>query len=180
MCRSLSTSSTTLSLSRWVAKSSGQGSNANQVLSTYPKTRLQQLLRVDAAGNVTPAGVAAGTIKDCNAAGVCGYDQYLQGTSMSSPHAVGVAALIASRFGKHDPSHPGVRLDPTKVESMLLRAAAEHACPEPRLVSYANEGRPAEFDAFCEGGSNFNGFYGFGIVDAFAAVTAPPARDELP
>ena len=62
--------------------------NANQVLSTYPKTRLQQLGRVDAAGNVTPAGVAAGTIKDCNAAGVCGYYQYLQGTSMASPHAV--------------------------------------------------------------------------------------------
>jgi subtilisin family serine protease len=37
--------------------------NANQVLSSYPKTVLQQLGRVDAAGNVTPAGVAAGTIK---------------------------------------------------------------------------------------------------------------------
>jgi lantibiotic leader peptide-processing serine protease len=146
----------------------------------YPKTRLQELLRVDAAGNVTPTGVAAGTIKDCNAAGVCDYYQYLQGTSMSSPHAVGVAALIASRFGNHDPSHPGVRLDPAKVESMLLRTAAEHACPQPPLVSYANEGRPPEFDALCEGVLNFNGFYRYGIVDAFAAVTAPPAWDELP
>jgi lantibiotic leader peptide-processing serine protease len=154
--------------------------NANQVLSTYPKTRLQQLGRVDAAGNVTPAGVAAGTIRSCNAAGVCGYYQYLQGTSMSSPHAVGVAALIVSRFGKHDPSHPGVRLEPAKVESLLLRTAAEHACPEPRLFSYANEGRPAEFNAFCEGDPNFNGFYGYGIVDALAAVTAPPAWGELP
>jgi lantibiotic leader peptide-processing serine protease len=154
--------------------------NANQVLSTYPKAVLQRLGRVDAAGNVTPAGVAAGTIRDCNAAGVCGYYQYLQGTSMSSPHAVGVAALIVSRLGQHDPSHPGLRLDPTKVESLLLRTAAEHACPEPRLFSYANEGRPPEFDAFCEGDLNFNGFYGYGIVDAFAAVTAPPAWDELP
>jgi lantibiotic leader peptide-processing serine protease len=154
--------------------------NANQVLSSYPKTVLQQLGRVDAAGNVTPAGVAAGTIKDCNAAGVCGYYQYLQGTSMSSPHAVGVAALIVSRFGKHDPSHPGVRLEPAKVESLLLRTAAEHACPEPRLFSYANEGRPAEFNAFCEGDLDFNGFYGYGIVDAFAAVTAPPAWGESP
>jgi lantibiotic leader peptide-processing serine protease len=154
--------------------------NANQVLSTYPKTVLQQLGRVDAAGNVTPAGAAAGTIKDCNAAGVCGYYQYLQGTSMSGPHAVGVAALIVSRFGKHDPSHPGVRLEPAKVESLLLRTAAEHACPEPRLFSYVNVGRPAEFDAFCEGDLNFNGFYGYGIVDAFAAVTAPPAWGESP
>ncbi len=154
--------------------------NANQVLSSYPKTRLQQLGRVDEAGNVTPAGVAAGTIKDCNAAGVCGYYQYLQGTSMSGPHAVGVAALIVSRFGQKDPSHPGVRLDPTKVESLLLRTAAEHACPEPRLFSYANVGRSAEFDALCEGDLDFNGFYGYGIVDAYAAVTAPPAWEELP
>ncbi len=154
--------------------------NANQVLSTYPLKRLRQLNRVDAAGNVTPAGVAAGTVKDCNAAGVCGYYQYLQGTSMASPHAVGVAALIVSRFGKHDPAHPGVRLEPTKVESLLLRSAAEHACPNPPLFSYANEGRPAEFNALCEGDLNFNGFYGYGIVDAFAAVTAPPAWDEAP
>jgi subtilisin family serine protease len=154
--------------------------NANQVLSTYPKKVLQQQGRVDAAGNVTPAGVAAGTIRNCNAAGVCGYYQYLQGTSMASPHAVGVAALIVSRFGKHDPSHPGVRLEPAKVESLLFRSAAEHACPEPRLFSYANEGRPAEFNAFCEGEPNFNGFYGYGIVDALAAVTAPPAWGEQP
>jgi len=154
--------------------------NANQVLSTYPLARLQQLNRVDAAGNVTPTGVAAGTVKNCNAAGVCGYYQYLQGTSMSSPHAVGVAALIVSRFGKHDPKHPGVRLEPAKVESLLLRTADEHACPEPPLFTYTNVGRPAEFNALCEGDLNFNGFYGFGIVDAFAAVTAPPAWDELP
>ncbi|MGE5828526.1 MAG: S8 family serine peptidase [Micromonosporaceae bacterium] len=153
--------------------------NANQVLSTYPKAVLQRQGRVDAAGNVTPAGVAAGTIRDCNA-GVCGYYQYLQGTSMASPHTVGVAALIVSRFGQHDPAHPGVRLDPVKVESLLLRTAAEHACPVPPLFTYTNEGRPAEFNALCEGDLNFNGFYGYGIVDAYAAVTAPPAWDELP
>jgi lantibiotic leader peptide-processing serine protease len=44
----------------------------------------------------------------------------------------------------------------------------------------AAHGRPPEFDAFCEGGLNFNGFYGFGIVDAFAAVTAPPAWGQDP
>ena len=73
-----------------------------------------------------------------------------------------------------------MRLEPAKVESLLLRTAAEHACPNPPLFSYANEGRPAEFNALCEGDLNFNGFYGYGIVDAFAAVTAPPAWDELP
>ena len=34
-----------------------------------------------------------------------------------------------------------------------------------------NEGRPAEFDATCVGDRQFNGFYGYGIPDAFAAVT---------
>jgi subtilisin family serine protease len=154
--------------------------NANQVLSTYPQTILQQLGRVDAAGNVTPAGAAAGTVRDCNAAGACGYYQYLQGTSMAAPHAVGVAALIVSRFGQYDPAHPGMRLNPDKVEGLLYRSAAEHACPEPRLFSYANVGRSAEFDAFCAGDLNFNGFYGYGIVDAYAAVTMPPRWDELP
>ena len=40
-----------------------------------------------------------------------------------------------------------------------------------------NEGRPAEFNALCEGDLEFNGFYGHGIVDAYAAVTE---KLELP
>jgi hypothetical protein len=34
------------------------------------------------------------------------------------------------------------------------------------------EGRSTEFDAHCAGGEDFNGFYGAGIVDAYAAVTS--------
>jgi len=49
-----------------------------------------------------------------------------------------------------------------------------NACPNPRTVDYTLVGRPAEFNATCEGGRQFNGFYGFGIVDAYAAVTAHP------
>jgi hypothetical protein len=90
---------------------------------------------------------------------------------MSSPHAVGVAALIVSEWGKEDKAHGGLTLKPDKVNRILTRTAAEHACPSPPLFSYADVGRPAEFDALCEGTTSFNGFYGNGIVDALAAVT---------
>ena len=90
---------------------------------------------------------------------------------MASPHAAGVAALIASKFGKFDWWRGGLTMSPDKVERQLYRTAAEHACPTPRLKTYANEGRDASFNALCEGGKQFNGFYGYGIVDAYAAVT---------
>jgi hypothetical protein len=81
-----------------------------------------------------------------------------------------VGALIVSRYGLPDLRRGGKTLLPALVEQILYRSAAEQSCPTPRLQSYAQEGRPAEFDALCEGGTNFNGFYGYGIVDAYAAV----------
>jgi subtilisin family serine protease len=145
--------------------------NGNQVLSTYPLHVLQAQGRVDAAGNVTPAGVAAGVMKDCDGS-VCGYYAYLQGTSMASPHATGVSALVVSRFGVKDPRHKGgLRLSPWKTEFILTEGAAAHPCPDPPLFSYVNVGRSPEFNALCEGTTEFNGFYGHGIVDAWATVT---------
>ena len=144
--------------------------NGNQVLSSYPRNVLLANGWIDAAGNVTPAGVAAAVVSYCSG-GTCGYYRYLQGTSMASPHAVGVAALIVSEWGKKDKAHGGLTLKPDKVNRILTRTAAEHACPSPPLFSYADVGRPAEFDALCEGTTAFNGFYGNGIVDALAAVT---------
>ncbi|HEX5013261.1 MAG TPA: S8 family serine peptidase [Candidatus Limnocylindrales bacterium] len=144
--------------------------NGNQVLSTYPLHLLQPTL-VDGAGTITPAGVAAGIQKDCDGS-TCGYYAYLQGTSMASPHATGVSALIVSKYGVKDPFHKGsLRLSPWKTEFVLTETAAEHPCPDPPLLTYTNEGRPAEFNALCEGDTEFNGFYGSGIVDAYAAVT---------
>lgn len=145
--------------------------NGNLILSTYPKKVLQEEGAVDADGNIV-AGNEDLVFKECTAAGVCGYYTYLQGTSMASPHAAGVAALIVSKFGYPDPFHPGgKRLAPVLTEFILLHTAAPHACPTPPLQSYIDVGRPAEFDALCEGTARFNGFYGFGIVDALAAVT---------
>ncbi len=145
--------------------------NGNEILSTYPVKVLRERGLVDADGNITPAGDGL-VFKDCTAAGACGYYTYLQGTSMASPHAVGVAALIVSRYGHPDRAHPGtLTLDPDRVQSILTGTATEHACPDPPLQSYVDVGRPAEFDALCVGSVDFNGFYGNGIVNALAAVT---------
>jgi lantibiotic leader peptide-processing serine protease len=144
--------------------------NGNEILSTYPVKVLREDGLVDADGNILPAGDGL-VFKDCST-GVCGYYTYLQGTSMASPHAAGVAALIVSRYGHPDKAHPGtLTLDPDRVRSILTGTATEHACPDPPLQSYVDVGRPAEFDALCVGGVDFNGFYGNGIVNALAAVT---------
>ncbi|RKN38921.1 S8 family serine peptidase [Micromonospora endolithica] len=152
--------------------------DANMILSTYPKKVLQEEGSVDPDGNIVE-GFEESVFKECKANGECGYYTYLQGTSMAAPHAAGVAALIVSRFGKVE-RRGGFGLSPDVVEQHLYRTAAEHACPEPRLQQYRNEGRDETYDAYCAGGLNFNGFYGYGIVDAYAAVKTPLKPNARP
>ncbi len=144
--------------------------NENLILSTYPRNVALAEGNIDAAGDITAKGLAAGVKKEVQGDKV-GYYQFLQGTSMAAPHATGVAALIVSQYGKKDKGRPGLTMDPDKVEKILYKTAIQRACPNPRTVSYVNVGRSAEFDATCEGDSKFNGFYGHGIVDAYGAVT---------
>ncbi|MGW4922199.1 S8 family peptidase [Streptomyces parvulus] len=81
---------------------------------------------------------------------------FLQGTSMASPHAAGVAALLKSKYRHASPA----------VLQALLKAQADNpGCPG----SYDQDGDGAQ-DATCEGGARVNGFYGFGVVDALRAV----------
>lgn len=143
----------------------------NEILSTYPKNvgMATDPPNIDAAGNITPAGLALGVQKATAADGRVGYYQWLQGTSMASPHATGVAALIVSQYGKS--SHGEFGLNPDAVQRVLEGTASPIACPVPRTVDYLKEGRDDTFTATCEGDPSFNGFYGHGAVDAFAAVT---------
>ncbi|WP_424184271.1 S8 family serine peptidase [Actinokineospora sp. G85] len=143
--------------------------NENLILSTYPRNVALTEGAIDEAGNITPDGEAAGVQKSVRPDGSVGYYQFLQGTSMASPHASGVAALIVSQYGAY--KGKSVSLAPDKTRAVLEGTAAPIACPTPRTVDYTVVGRPAEFNATCEGGADFNGFYGNGSVDAWAAVT---------
>jgi len=85
---------------------------------------------------------------------------YQQGTSMAAPHAVGVAALIMSRY-------PG--MSATGVAAMLESTADPLACPD--VAQYAffpsvNNDAPQT----CTGGPAYNSFNGHGQVNALTAV----------
>lgn len=142
------------------------------VLAAYPKSLADQ------RGELEPDGTPKVdyVVRDCRG-GVCGYYQYLQGTSMASPHAAGVAALIVSRYGHHDRRHGGRTLNPDVVESVVRATATDHACPDPRTMTYVRHVRQPDGsfqtvtdEQTCEGPRRDNGFYGDGIVDALRAV----------
>ena len=142
----------------------------NNVLAAYPE-RLAKL-----AGELNPDGTpnTPSVVRDCKGT-ICGYYRYLQGTSMAAPHAVGVAALIVSEFGKADRRHGGLKLAPAATAKILAESAVDHPCPEPRLFHYTRiraNGAVVQEDAFCAGPAKDNGFYGEGIVNAYAAVTS--------
>jgi lantibiotic leader peptide-processing serine protease len=135
----------------------------NRVLSTFPFDVAVGAGLVDPE---TCTSLDPLTVVD-NSTDECAVYRWLQGTSMASPHAAGVSALIVSEFGKRDESG-GLTMDPNRVQSRLQKTATDHACPKPRLFVYPDA--PGAFDAYCAGGRGRNGFYGHGIVNALEAV----------
>ncbi len=123
-------------------------------------------------GGVTPPDLH----EECDvASGQCAIYAWVQGTSMATPNAAGVAALIISQYG--EPAlHRGDTwyMAPTSVESTLQITANNQPCPEPRTVRQGPGvgfvGAPFEF-ATCEGDTGYNSFFGKGIADALNAVT---------
>jgi subtilisin family serine protease len=82
---------------------------------------------------------------------------YLNGTSMSSPHAAGVAALVLE-------NHPN--WSPSAVVAAVERTAQQTTCP-PNWAPL----NPADERDKCYGSGGYTSFFGHGIVDAEAAAS---------
>jgi subtilisin family serine protease len=83
-----------------------------------------------------------------------GVYRFNAGTSMAAAHVSGVAALIVSRYGSLS-MLDNVKLSPGFVRARLGETATPKPCPP---------------DPRCEGDGSNNGFFGYGEVNALAAV----------
>jgi lantibiotic leader peptide-processing serine protease len=88
--------------------------------------------------------------------------RYTAGTSFAAAHVTGVAALIVSRFGDLKSPKNG-KLSPNWVRERLEKTAESKPCPD---------------DPRCASRRDYNGFFGFGEVDALAAVTTRSRDDD--
>lgn len=98
--------------------------------------------------------------------GACVWYAWVRGTSMATPNAAGVAALIISQYG--DFGGGSTHMSPTRVEAILQQTANNQACLDNVGGLYDAFGLTAN----CEGtAGGYTNFFGKGIVDALKAVT---------
>jgi subtilisin family serine protease len=144
------------------------------IWAAYPEHIARERGELNADGTPNTARV----LRSCKG-DACAYYQSIQGTSMASPHAVGVASLIVSKYGRADRAHGGLTLDPRIVEGVLRGTATATPCPPGGTFHYVRRDvvQPdgtvipiVEDTHTCEGTTRSNGFYGNGIVDALNAV----------
>src|SRR5215831_5011709 len=112
-----------------------------RVLSTYPASRMSACVRK----------VFDGTATYC----------YLQGTSMASPHAAGVAALLESATGKTGGA----------LAAALQQATNAIPCPSDTSAYDFFPALDGGALQTCQGGIGHNSWYGSGEVDALKAVS---------
>ena len=85
---------------------------------------------------------------------------YQQGTSMASPHAAGVAALLESATGKRGGA----------LAAALQQATTPIACPSDTSAYDFFPAVDGDAPQTCQGGAGHNSWYGSGEIDALKAV----------
>jgi subtilisin family serine protease len=141
---------------------------------------------VQATSQTNPLG--GGSVLGAWAQEVFGPNAYAfaSGTSMATPNAAGVCALIVSQYGDFTPSNGRKsHMSPQRVEAYLQQTANNQPCPDTNPVNYVTvfpvgtlpAGSPIGLpNQRCQGDAGYNNFYGKGIVDAFKAVTEAPGQ----
>lgn len=129
--------------------------------------------RLIGAWSSTASAAPSDPVEQCTGPGgtpPCAEYGYVQGTSMATPNAAGVAALIISQYGDFSSNNTNKpHMSPTTVEQYLQQSANNQPCPTPSTVTQGPGF--AVPTATCQGNTGYNSFFGKGIVDALGAVT---------